>query len=324
MKDKMNQHIATTKLTTLKQKFSNFLNLAFFLFFYLSTFINCQKEENPYIPTPDIFTRNFTDVVPKIPEIEIPFKEILNTGTLFCGNSFQNKKIELTGENENIFIQDKEQFSASAYFSIYQQKIKNKPDIFVLKTRCCPMGPCFTSYFFQKQQSGKWKLFDTISGEVIDYKKTKEQTIIKIEDNSLTGLTYIGFWKEGIFDTQLAYRYMNIEIPLIFSPKKKVLVENKEFNLLKKPKDYHIDNLSFRIKAPANTNVFVLSESERHYFVMIKASPEQIENVLENFREERENLIPQIQGLGTGLKKNKDLEKLLKRTFYHIGWVEKF
>ncbi len=288
------------------------------------TFFSCKNEETPYIPTPDIFTRNFTDSIPKNSEVEIELKEILNTGTLFCDSSFQNKKIELNGENDNIFVQDKERFISNAYFSIYKQRIKNKSDVFIVKSRCCPMGPCYTSYFFQKQTSGLWKLFDTIPGEVIDYKKTKEQTIVKLQDDSLTGLTYIGFWKDNRFITQLAYRYMNVEIPTAFSHTQKTVLEDRSLNLLKKPKDYHIDNLSFRMKVLKNTNIHILSESEKHYFVMIKASPEQVYNVLENFKEERENLIPQIQGLGSTLKKTKDLEKLLNQTFYNIGWIEKF
>jgi hypothetical protein len=284
----------------------------------------CKEVDNPYIPTPDIFYRNFTESVPRRTEIEFDLGEILNSETKFCENSFQNKKIELSGDNDNIFVQDKDQFTASTYLSVYRQRIKNRPDIFVLKSRCCPMGPCYTSYFFQRQDSGKWKLFDSIPGEVVDYKKTKDHTIVKIEDNMLTMLTYIGFWEEGQFEPMLSYRHMNFEIPNIFNQTKRIFLENKQLNLLKRPKEYHIDNVAFRLNVAANTSYFILNESPNHYFILLKATPEQMNDVLENFKGERESLVEQIQGIGKGMKKTKDLEKLLSKTFYNIGWVEKF
>ncbi len=287
-------------------------------------FSNCKEAENPYIPTPDIFNRDFTDSIPKKTEIEVDLREILNTENKFCENSYQNKKIELSGDNDNIFVSDIDQFTSSAYLSFYKQRIKNKPDIFVLKSRCCPMGPCYTSYFFQKQNSGQWKLFDTIPGEVVDYKKTKDNTIVKIEDNMLTMLTYVGFWKEGHFEPMLSYRHMNVEIPNSFIQTKRIFLENKQLNLLKRPKEYHIDNLAFRLSIAANTSYFILAESPNHYFILLKATTEQKNDVLENFKGERESLVEQIQGVGKEMKKAKDLEKLLGKTFYNIGWVEKF
>ncbi|MBK9500780.1 MAG: hypothetical protein IPO06_15670 [Leptospiraceae bacterium] len=286
--------------------------------------LNCKEAENPYIPTPDIFIRNFTENVPKKTEIELELREILNTENKFCETSFQNKKVELYGDNDNIFVSDREQFTAFTYLSVYKQKIKNKSDIFVLKSRCCPMGPCYTSHFFQKQDSGNWKLFDTIPGEVVDYKKTKDHTIIKIEDNILTTLTYVGFWKENQFEPLLVYRHMNIEIPNAFSPSKRIFTESKQLNLLKRPKEYHIDNLAFRLNVAANTPYFILNESPNHYFIFIKATSEQMNDVLENFKGDRQDIVEQIQGVGRHLKNAKDLEKLLNKTFYNVGWIEKF
>ncbi len=302
----------------------NYVRAYSFVLITLAIFSYCKEAENPYIPTLDIFARNFTESLPKKVEIELELREILNTENKFCENSFQNKKIDLSGDNDNIFVSDIEQITAFTYLSVYKQKIKNKPDIFVLKSRCCPMGPCYTSYFFQKQESGKWKLFDTIPGEVVDYKKKKDHTIIKLEDNMLTMLTYIGFWKESRFEPLLVYRYMNVEIPNSFTQTKKIFTENKQLNLLKRPKDYHIDNLAFRLNIAANTNYYILSESANHYFILIKATSEQMNDVLENFRGEREYLVEQIQGVGRDMKKTKDLEKLLSKTYYNIGWVEKF
>lgn len=300
------------------------INPVLFTILILFNLFGCKEAEKPYIPTPDIFTRNFTENIPRNIEIESELIEILNTGTLFCENSFQNKKIEWNGENDNILVSELDRLNVSAYLSIYKQRIKNKPDIFILKSRCCPMGPCYTSYFFQKQSSGQWKLFDTIPGEVIDYKKTKEATIIKIQDETLTGLTFVGSWIDKEFQPLLSFRFMSVEIPKEFTQTKKVLQEKKEFNLLKKPRDYHIDNLAFRLSVPAEANLYILSESEKHYLILVKASPSQIENVLENFRGEREYLVSQIQGLPKNFKKTKDLEKLLEKTFYNIGWVDKF
>lgn len=307
-------------MRTVEQRYE--LPSLFFALLLLLPF--CKEVDNPYIPTPDIFNRNFTDNVPSKGEIELELLEILNTDNKFCENSFQNKKIELSGDNDNIFVQAKDQFTVSTYLSVYKQKIKNKTDIFVLKSRCCPMGPCFTSYFFQKQGSGQWKLFDTIPGEVVDYKKTKDHTIVKIEDNMLTMLTYVGFWKEGHFEPMLSYRHMNFEIPNTFTQTKRIFPENKQLSLLKRPKEYHIDNLAFRFNVAANTSYFILAESPNHYFILLKATPEQMSDILENFKEERESLVEQIQGIGKGMKKTKDLEKLLSKTFYTIGWVEKF
>lgn len=296
------------------------------LFFFISLVIlfNCKEAENPYIPTPDIFVRNFTENVPRKLEIELELREILNTENKFCDTSFQNKKVELNGDNDNIFVSDREQFTAFTYLSVYKQRIKNKSDIFVLKSRCCPMGPCYTSHFFQKQDSGNWKLFDTIPGEVVDYKKTKDHTIIKIEDNILTTLTYVGFWKDNQFEPLLVYRHMNIEIPSSFSPSKRIFTESKQLNLLKRPKEYHIDNLAFRLNVTANTPYFILNESANHYFIFIKATSEQMNDVLENFKGERQYMANEIQGVGKNLKNAKDLEKLLNKTFYNIGWIEKF
>ena len=297
-----------------------------YLFIFILTFsyfTQCKEAENPYIPTPDIFSRNFTEIIPKNLEIETELREILNTETKFCGQSFQNKKLELIGENDNIFVSDKDQFTSSAYFSVYKQKIKNKNDIYVLKSRCCPMGPCFTSYFFQRQDSGQWKLFDTISGEVVDYKKTKDHTIIKIEDNMLTTLSFIGFWKEGKFEPLLVYRQMNVEIPGSFSTTKKIFTEDKQLNIYKRPKEYNIDNIAFRLNVAANSSYFILNETPNHYFILLKATPAQINDVLENFKGDREYLVEQIQGIGEDRKKVKDLEVLLNKVYYNIGWIEK-
>ncbi|MBL0266826.1 MAG: hypothetical protein IPQ05_24015 [Leptospiraceae bacterium] len=56
------------------------------LFFFISLVIlfNCKEAENPYIPTPDIFIRNFTENVPRKTEIELELREILNTENKFC------------------------------------------------------------------------------------------------------------------------------------------------------------------------------------------------------------------------------------------------
>ncbi|MBK8396964.1 MAG: hypothetical protein IPL26_17255 [Leptospiraceae bacterium] len=299
----------------LKSKY--LFSILFFIFF-------CKEAENPYIPTPDIFKRDFTQTIPENYEIESELREILNTNNLFCENSFRNKKLELNGENDNIFVSELERINISAYVSIYKQKIQNRPDIFILKSRCCPMGPCYTSYFFQKKSSGEWELFDTIPGEVIDFKKTKDLTTIKIHDQSLTGLMFIGSWKEKEFEPLLAFRQMNIDIPKEFTQTKKILQSKKEINLLKKPKEYHIDNLAFRVSLPAEANIYILSESENHYFILVKATSAQLENVLENFRGERESLVSQIQALPAKYKNAKDLKTILEKTFYNIGWVEKF
>jgi hypothetical protein len=298
--------------------------LLYLIFFPVCILLNCKEEENPYIPTPDIFSRNFTKTIPKNFEMEIEFKEILNTETKFCEQSFQNKNLELVGDNDNIFVSDKDQFTTSAYFSVYKQKIKNKNDIFILKSRCCPMGPCYTSYFFQRQESGQWRLFDTISGEVVDYKKTKDHTLIKIEDSILTTLTYIGIWKDGKFEPLFIYRSMNLEIPSQFSSTKKIFTEDKQLNLLKRPKEYHIDNLALRLNVAANSPYFILHEAPNHYFVLLKATHGQIGDVMENFSGDREYLVEQIQGIGGTLKKAKDLSALLNKVYYNIGWIEKY
>ena len=70
------------------------INPVLFTILILFNLFGCKEAENPYIPTPDIFTRNFTENIPRNIEIESELIEILNTGTLFCENSFQNKKIE--------------------------------------------------------------------------------------------------------------------------------------------------------------------------------------------------------------------------------------
>lgn len=293
-----------------------------FLFSFLV--FQCKVEENPYIPTPDVWARNYMDSIPVNAEIETDLKEILNSENKFCDVSFQNKKINLAGDNDNIFIDTVDQVSSFVYLSVYKQRIKNKPDIYILKSRCCPMGPCYTSYFFQKQESGKWKLFDTISGEVIDYKKTKEHTIVKILDGSLTGLTFMGFWKEEKFEPFMIYHQMNLEIPNTFSKEIKKFPESKQINLLKKPKDFHVDNLTFRIQVDKDANVFILNQTEKHYFVLVRASKEQIKDIIENFQGDREVLVEQIQGIAPKLTKVKDLEKLLEKAYYNIGWIEKF
>lgn len=300
------------------------INFTFYSLLILLNLIHCKDAENPYIPTPDIWSRNYLENIPRNYEIETEVREILNTGAKFCETSFQNKKINLVGDNDNIFIEGVDQVNSFVYLSVYKQFIKGKSDIFILKSRCCPMGPCYTSYFFQKQQNGEWKLFDTIAGEVIDYKKTKDNTIVKILDSSLTGLTFMGFWKDEKFQPFLAYHQMNLEIPPTFSREIKKIPEARQISLLKKPKDYHVDNLSFRIQVKADTNVFILNETEKHYFVLVKASKEQISDVVENFKAEREVLVSQIQGIYPILEKAKDLEKLLDKIYYNIGWIEKF
>ena len=65
-------------------KFENaneLINPVLFTILILFNLFGCKEAENPYIPTPDIFTRNFTENIPRNIEIESELIEILKQGS---------------------------------------------------------------------------------------------------------------------------------------------------------------------------------------------------------------------------------------------------
>jgi hypothetical protein len=269
-----------------------FKKLLFIVLIIFAT-ISCWKRQ--YIPDMEVLeiTRTFQNPIDK--DLERPINNILQTGVKLCGADFKDTKIHF-GEydaNDNILISKEptDDSSSYAYASIHSININddNQKD-YILTSRCCPMGPCYTSYIFLNESNGTYKLIDEIPGEVIYYKKVKEEIIIKIQDNMISNLNYVGIWKNAIFTPLLVYSENHLEDKTYSS---------KDYSPI-----YH-----------------ALQEVDNKKYVMLKPKEEEIERIINPLIETRN--VSLIQCLEYTIQSDTDFRKLLKDLLYEFRWIEK-
>lgn len=282
-----------------------------FLFF-------CKKGGASYIPTRESLQVHWSNNPPDNQTIADPLKKLFAQGVNLCGTEFKGEEVRFSGDNDNIFVSFSEiiKYDGSAYLSVY----KGMDDQWILKSRCCPMGPCYTSYIYQ-WKNGKYELIDTIPGEVNYYKKTDKGTLVKLQDSFITGLIFEGFWdrEKNVLEPKLSYFATSVEIPEFAGERERYITGDTNLKLLKHPREYNIDNLAHSLNIKKGVNVHILAESGDYAFIMAPAAPEDLKKAVGEFTEE--SYLDQVQGLK--IKSNKDLKKILESTFYHFGWVIK-
>jgi hypothetical protein len=275
------------------------------------------------VPEAGIFQKFFKNSIPQLGEIEKPVREILNTGTKFCDCSYKGKKFTLEGDNDNIYVgSDKPE--CFTYLSVYTPSISAKKDVYAVMTRCCPMGPCYTTYFFEKDTKGNWKLFDKIAGEAVLYVPGENEALVGVIDSFITNMYYIGKWKNKIFTPTFAFPCFTpgLVYPEAFDKKIKVRVPGKNLQLAPRPEKVDSDNNPAReITLPESREIEVLAERGEYQFVAVKASRGAIDAVAGSVSELTETVLTQAKP--SGKISSDDVRKILEECYYELGWMRK-